>query len=146
MKVKLGRDGRLAIPTEFGERLRIRVGDMLSLEVMDGDARLRPVELTHDRQAVNGPVSSRDLKATVQVSSCGAIELPTEARQQLGMKHGDTVIMIIEDGDLLVYTFARLNQHVRSMARKYPPSNGRLVSEDLIRERRAEARAEERYG
>ena len=146
MKVKLGRDGRLAIPAEFSERLRIRAGDILALQVKDGDARLRRIEHTHARQAVNGPVSSSDLKSTVQVSSSGAIELPSETRQHLGMKHGDTVIMIIEDGNLIVYTFVRLNQHVRDMARRYPPSDGRLVSEELIRERRAEARAEERYG
>ena len=146
MKVKLGRDGRLTIPAEFSECLRIQAEDILGLEVVDGDARLQPVERTHDLQAVNGVVSSNDPNMAVQVSSSGAIELPREVREQLGMNPGDTVIMIVEDGNLLVYTFARLNKYVRSMAKKYPLSDGRLASEELIRERRAEAKTEERHG
>lgn len=146
MKIKLGRDGKLAIPAEYRKQLCIGSGDVLSLEVVDGDARLRLVEHSHGRSAVNSVDSTSDLKIMVRVSSSGAIKLPAEVRQQLGMNQGDTVITIVEDGGLLVYTFARLTQYVQNMARKYPPFNGRLVSEDLIRQRRAEARAEERYG
>ena len=146
MKVKLGRDGRLTIPSELSECLRIQAEDILGLEVVDGDARLQPVERTHDRQAVNGVVSSNDPTMAVQVSSSGAIELPPVVREQLGMNPGDTVIMIVEECNLLVYTFARLNQYVRSMAKRYPLSDGRMASEELTRERRAEAKAEERHG
>ena len=81
----------------------------------------------------------------VKVSKTGRMHLPAEVRRALGMK-GETKVILTVDGDAVrLRTPAQTLEHIRSLARPYKPK-GRLASEELILERRAEARREEQGG
>jgi AbrB family looped-hinge helix DNA binding protein len=79
---------------------------------------------------------------TVKVSASGRMNLPSEVRKALGLKGPGHVILTIHDGTLTVRTMAQALKQVRALARPYAPKD-RLASEELIAERREEARREE---
>ena len=142
MKVKLGRDGRLAIPAEYRTELGIGPGDTLALCIVEGEARLKPFGETDNHMRFKSAAKIRTSPVRVVIAEDGSVALPSEVRKILGMNAGDTVITIVEDGDLLAYTFEHLARYIQKQAKKHPLSDGRLLSEELIQERQAEARAE----
>lgn len=77
----------------------------------------------------------------VKVSERGRLSLPAEIRQALGLKGSAHVVLTIEDGEVRMRTMAQTLQQVRDLARSYVPRQG-LASEQLIAERREEARRE----
>jgi AbrB family looped-hinge helix DNA binding protein len=81
----------------------------------------------------------------VRVSKTGRLHLPAEVRRALDMKGATEVIVTIEDDSVRLRTPAQTLEHIRRLARPYKPQ-GRLASEELILERRAEARREEQNG
>ena len=54
---------------------------------------------------------------------------------------GDEVLLRLEDGELRVHTFDQAVRRAQAIVREYIPE-GRLLSEELIAERRREAERE----
>jgi AbrB family looped-hinge helix DNA binding protein len=82
---------------------------------------------------------------TVNVSPTGRLHLPAEVRRALGLKGPGQVVITIDDGEVRLSTMAQALERARALARPYAPKD-RLASEELIAERRAEARREEDGG
>ena len=78
----------------------------------------------------------------VKVSASGRLHLPSTIRKALGLKGPGHVIITLENGQARLTTMAENLARVRALARPYAPKD-RLVSEELIAERREEARREE---
>jgi AbrB family looped-hinge helix DNA binding protein len=82
------------------------------------------------------------LHAKVPLSSNGRIVIPAAIRQEMGFAPGDTLLMDVEDGVLRIESYpARIRRIQREIAQFAKP--GILVSDELIAERREEARREE---
>lgn len=80
----------------------------------------------------------------VTVTDRGRLVLPAEIRKQLKIRAGDRVAVAIEeDGSISVTTRDVAISHLRGMF-KHLAKPGRLASDELIAERRREARREER--
>jgi AbrB family looped-hinge helix DNA binding protein len=71
----------------------------------------------------------------------GRIVLPAHVREEAHLKQGDRLIVIVEDGGILLLTPLQAVKRVQAMARKYVRP-GMRASEELIRERREEAMRE----
>ena len=69
----------------------------------------------------------------------GRIVVPAEVRRRLGLEPGDPVILVEEEGVLLVLTPAQAVARARAVVRKYVAPGRSLVGE-LIAERREEGR------
>jgi AbrB family looped-hinge helix DNA binding protein len=90
--------------------------------------------------SVTGPhfVSSR-------INANGRIVIPAAIRQQMGIKPGDSVLMEVEDGVLRMESHrARIRRVQESLRHLIPP--GRCLSDELIADRREEARREMEEG
>jgi AbrB family looped-hinge helix DNA binding protein len=76
--------------------------------------------------------------AKTTLSANGRIVIPTAIRQELGLAPGDTLLMEVEDGVLRVESFdARLARFQDELVQLVGPD--RMLSDELIAERRAEA-------
>jgi AbrB family looped-hinge helix DNA binding protein len=76
--------------------------------------------------------------AKTTLSANGRIVIPNAIRQELGFAPGDTLLMEVEDGVLRVESFdARLARIQDELVQLVGPD--RMVSDELIAERRAEA-------
>ena len=76
-----------------------------------------------------------------KMSEGGRIVIPAEYRKELGLKPGDQVVLALEDGELRLYTMKQAIKRAQDFVRRYVPE-GRMLSEELIRERREEASRE----
>lgn len=75
----------------------------------------------------------------------GRFVLPAELRRALGLRVGDDVILELEpDGSVRLMTRLQAIRRAQELLRPYRPTDGRLVSDELIAERRQEAEREER--
>lgn len=82
------------------------------------------------------------LHAKAPLSPNGRIVIPAAIRQELGFAPGDTLLMDVEDGVLRIESYmARIRRIQREVAQYIRP--GILASDELIAERREEARREE---
>ena len=76
--------------------------------------------------------------AKAPLSSNGRIVIPAAIREQMGFASGDTLLMEVEDGVLRVESFdARLARIQDELVELVGPE--RMISDELIAERRAEA-------
>jgi AbrB family looped-hinge helix DNA binding protein len=82
-----------------------------------------------------------ELQARVQVGEKGRIVIPSEIRQAMGINVGDTIELRLEDYELRVSTRRARIRRAQERARRYIPK-GVLLSEELMAERREEARKE----
>ena len=81
------------------------------------------------------------LQARAQIGEKGRIVIPAAMRKALGIGEGDTVELEFKDHELRISTrCARIRRAQESVRHLAPP--GTLVSEELIAERREEARRE----
>lgn len=80
------------------------------------------------------------------IGSGGRISLPARQRKVLGLAEGDEVLVSVEDGAFRVESqdaaIDRVQRKVRERFGSYG-DDGRMLSEELISERREEARREE---
>lgn len=76
-----------------------------------------------------------------KVGQGGRIVLPAEFRKAMGIKPGDEVILALMDGEIRVITRQSAIKRAQGMLRQYIPE-GRILSDELIQERRAEAARE----
>ena len=81
------------------------------------------------------------LRAKVRLSSNGRIVIPAEMRKALGVKPGETIMLEVEDGVLRIESYPSRIRRIQQEFRKYAKP-GILASDELIAERREEARRE----
>ena len=81
--------------------------------------------------------------ATVKtkVGQGGRVVIPANYRKQLGIKPGDHVMMLLEDGEIRILTAKQAIKRAQALVRRYVPE-GRMLSEELISQRREEAARE----
>ena len=77
----------------------------------------------------------------VKLGQGGRIVLPAQYRKALGVTTGDELILRLEDGELRIFTRRQAIKRAQGMLRQYIPE-GRILSEELIAERRAGAARE----
>jgi AbrB family looped-hinge helix DNA binding protein len=68
----------------------------------------------------------------------GRIVIPAAYRKALGIKPGDEVQLVLEDGEIRMLSQRQAIVRAQNLLRSYVP-NGRNLSEELIKERREEA-------
>ena len=71
----------------------------------------------------------------------GRIVVPAKYRKELGLKPGDDVILVLEDGEVRITTLPRVIRRAQELVRRYNPE-GRSLVDELIQERREEAARE----
>jgi AbrB family looped-hinge helix DNA binding protein len=77
-----------------------------------------------------------------KINQNGRIVIPAAIRQEMGLKAGESLLMEVEDGVLRIESYlARIRRIQREIAQFAKP--GILASDELIAERREEARREE---
>ena len=67
----------------------------------------------------------------------GRVVIPAEYRKTLGLKPGDEVILLLEEGEVRLLTPQRAVQRAQALVRRYIPE-GRGLVDELLRERRNE--------
>jgi len=77
-----------------------------------------------------------------RVSEKGRIVIPASIREELGIKVGDVVDLRVEDSELRISTLKGRIERAQNRLRRYAVP-GKLMSDELIAERREEARREE---
>lgn len=78
----------------------------------------------------------------VKLERGGRVVIPARYREAMGVKPGDELIMSLEeDGTVQIATPRVAIAHAQAMVRRYIPE-GRLLSEELIKERRKESERE----
>lgn len=73
----------------------------------------------------------------------GRIVIPAKIREALDIREGEVLTMDIQDNELRVRTSREALRRLQALVRKHVPEGVSLVDE-LIRDRREEARREER--
>ena len=73
----------------------------------------------------------------VKMVEGGKLVIPASFRRALGVKPGDTLIVELDQGELRVRSLPSAIQRVQARMRELNPE-GRLLSEELVAERRAE--------
>lgn len=85
-----------------------------------------------------GSTVMKPMCAKAKINQNGRIVIPADIREELGIKPGDTLLMDVVDGVLRVESFdARLARIQDELVQLVGPD--RMVSDELIAERRAEA-------
>jgi AbrB family looped-hinge helix DNA binding protein len=79
---------------------------------------------------------------TTRLNENGRIVIPAALRDKMGVKPGDAVLMEVEDGVLRVEAHMARIRRIQEELKPYAPKDGTLVSDQLIAERREEARRE----
>lgn len=81
------------------------------------------------------------IEATARINENGRIVIPAEIRQQMGLSPGETLHLKLEGDTLKIESHrARIRRVQESLRRLIPPD--RVLSDELIAERREEARRE----
>ncbi len=68
----------------------------------------------------------------------GRLVIPSEYRKALGIKPGDEVLLLLDDGEIRIVSKNQALKRVQEKVRRYVPE-GRSLSEELIKERKEEA-------
>jgi len=76
------------------------------------------------------------MKTTIREG--GRLVIPAAYRKALGLKPGDEVLLVLEDGEIRVVSTRQAIARAQTLLRRYIPK-GRSLSEELIKERREEA-------
>ena len=72
------------------------------------------------------------------ISVGGRIVIPAAYRKALGVKPGDEVQLVLEDGEIRMVSQRQVIVRAQNMIRRYVPKS-RNLSDELIKERREEA-------
>ena len=95
--------------------------------------------MPHSLKAVTSLRALRNVKS--RVNDNGRIVIPARIRKSMGLKPGDVVLMSLEDGVLRIESQLARVRRIQEEFRKFA-TPGALASEELIAERREEARRE----
>ena len=71
----------------------------------------------------------------------GRVVIPAEYRKRLGIEPGDEIIVTFKDGEIKITTVREAVRRAQAIVRRFVPE-GRMLSDELIRERREEAARE----
>ena len=74
----------------------------------------------------------------VKMVEGGKLVIPAAFRREMGVKPGDTLIVELDQGEIRVRSLPSAIGRVQARMRELNPE-GRLLSEELIADRRAEA-------
>jgi AbrB family looped-hinge helix DNA binding protein len=77
-----------------------------------------------------------------RLNDSGRIVIPVAIRERMGIRAGDTLLMEVVDGALHIESYPARIRRIQESLKRYIPS-GRLLSDELIADRREEARLEE---
>ncbi len=78
----------------------------------------------------------------LKVGPQGRVVIPEPFRRELGIEPGTELVSRISDGQLILETRANVERRLRARLASLAP--GRMISEELIADRREEAEAERR--
>jgi AbrB family looped-hinge helix DNA binding protein len=78
---------------------------------------------------------------SVKIEKSGRILIPAAVRRQLGLKEGTEMILRVDETGIQMGTREQALARIHERLRRYIPE-GRILSEELIQERRAEAERE----
>jgi AbrB family looped-hinge helix DNA binding protein len=80
-----------------------------------------------------------------KINQNGRIVIPAAIRQEMGLKAGESLLMELEDGVLRIESYSARIRRIQEEIRKQIPikPGAMLMSDQLIAERREEARREE---
>ncbi|MBA3515229.1 MAG: AbrB/MazE/SpoVT family DNA-binding domain-containing protein [Pyrinomonadaceae bacterium] len=82
------------------------------------------------------------MKATVgKITPGGRLVIPASHRRALGLKTGDEVLLRVVDGELRILSQSEAVKRAQAMVKRHV-KRGRSLVDELLRERRAEARRE----
>lgn len=81
------------------------------------------------------------IEAKARINENGRIVIPVEIRQKLGFKPGDTLYLTAKGENLQIESHRARIRHIQESLRRLIPPD-RLLSDELIAERREEARRE----
>ncbi len=81
----------------------------------------------------------------VAIGEGGRVVIPAPYRQALNLKEGDEIILQLADGELRLLTPLEALRRAQELVRRYVPT-GRSLAEELIEDRRQEARRERSGG
>jgi AbrB family looped-hinge helix DNA binding protein len=84
--------------------------------------------------------TSIQARAISKLDSQGRLLIPAEMREQLGIKPGDRLTLLVQDGELVVLTFRAGIRRAQKITAKY--NIDKTLVDELIAERRAEAASE----
>lgn len=85
------------------------------------------------------------LQAKSRLNDNGRVVIPASIRQKMGLSAGDTLLFNVEGDVLKVESHRARIRRIQESMRKYIPAD-RCLSDELIAERRAEARREMEEG
>lgn len=76
-------------------------------------------------------------KIKTKLREGGRVVIPSRYRKALGIKPGDELVLVLEEGEIRVITSHQAIQRAQALVRRYVPKS-RSLSEELIQERREE--------
>lgn len=83
------------------------------------------------------------MNTQTKIGQNGRLVIPAALRNAAGLEVGDAVVLRIENGEIILASRARQIRRAQQLVRSaIPAAKGGLISEELIAERRAEARRE----
>jgi AbrB family looped-hinge helix DNA binding protein len=91
------------------------------------------------RQITKDDMATTNVKA--RINDQGRIVIPAEIRRKMDLKPGETVLMDLQDGVLKIESHRARIRRIQEEFKKYAKP-GILASDELIAERRKEARRE----
>lgn len=77
-----------------------------------------------------------------KVDQGGRVLIPASLRKQLGIRAGDPVILEAKEGELHLRPYKKAIEEAQAIIRRYIPDRNRSLVDELIEERREEARRE----
>ena len=104
---------------------------------MSNQTTLCPNTIRHDTKARE--VAYSKLHADVQFGAQGRVVVPAPIRKALGFRPGDTLVARVEDDHLVIEKPESVERRIRDRFRK---SRSRSLADELLAERREEARRE----
>jgi DNA-binding transcriptional regulator/RsmH inhibitor MraZ len=78
----------------------------------------------------------------VKLDGSGRILLPAKVRKQLKLEKGAVVIGRLDKEQLILWTRAQALRKAQAYFSQFRPKDGKLLSDELIEDRRKEARRE----
>jgi len=92
-----------------------------------------------------GPIVTYPRSVSSKINQNGRIVIPAAIRREMGLKAGESLLMEVEDGVLRIESHrARIRRVSESLRQLIPPE--RCLSDELIADRREEARREMEEG